>query len=206
MEIFSCGERSFMYTVSMNYDTQKIMRFYREKKRMPSYAELADLYGFKSKNAAFKLAEKFINEGFFEKDSQGKLIPGKKLFSIRMLGYVQAGFPSLGEETVNDNLLLDDWLLGDRDASYILCVNGDSMIDAGIHEGDYVIVERTLNANVGDIVIAEINDEWTMKYLRKDSRGNFYLEAANDEFSDIYPDGPLQIHAVVKSLVRRYEV
>jgi repressor LexA len=57
---------------------------------------------------------------------------------------------------------------------------------------------------VGDIVIAEINDDWTMKYLRK--KGNtFFLQAANKEYPDIYPDGELNIHAVVRSSVRKYE-
>ena len=58
--------------------------------------------------------------------------------------------------------------------------------------------------NIGDIVIAEVNDEWTMKYLRK-KNANYYLEAANDNYPDIYPEGELKIHAVVRSLVRKYE-
>ncbi len=78
------------------------------------------------------------------------------------------------------------------------------MIDAGILEGDFVVIERTQNYKVGDIVIAEIGNEWTMKYLRKKG-ADFYLEAANEDYPDIYPEEELKIHAVVRSSVRKYE-
>lgn len=172
---------------------------------MPSYSELASLYGFKSKNAAYSLANTFINEGIISKDLKGFLVPGNKFYGVQVLGTVQAGFPTFASEDKGEHLSLDEWLVHDHDATYLLKVSGDSMINAGILEGDYVIVERTQSCNVGDIVIAEINDEWTMKYLRK-KNGEHYLEAANDEFPDIYPEGELLIHAVVRSLVRKYEI
>ena len=83
-----------------------------------------------------------------------------------LLGIVEAGFPSAEEELI-DTMSLDEYLIENKEASYILRVKGDSMIDAGIREGDLVIVERTNAPRVGDIVIAEVDGEWTMKYLRK---------------------------------------
>ena len=77
------------------------------------------------------------------------------------------------------------------------------MIDAGICEGDMVIVERTDNPKVGSIVIAEVDGAWTMKYLRK--RGEtLYLEPANKAYKPIVPKDELRITAVVKAVVRKY--
>jgi repressor LexA len=99
---------------------------------------------------------------------------------------------------------LDEFLLGDRkEARYLLQVKGDSMIGACICDGDLVIVERTNKPRVGDIVIAEIDGEFTMKYLRQ--RGaRFYLEAANPRYKPIVPREELKIVAVVTAVIRKY--
>ena len=77
------------------------------------------------------------------------------------------------------------------------------MIDAGIREGDLVIVERTNAPRVGDIVIAEVDGEWTMKYLRK--RGDhLYLAPANPRYKPIVPK-ELKVVAVVTAVVRKYQ-
>jgi len=188
----------------MKYPKKKLLSFYKSKKRMPSYSELASLYGFKSKNAAYSLANTFIKKGIINKDPKGFLIPGNQFYGVQVLGTVQAGFPTFASEDKEGHLSFDEWLVNDHDATYLLKVSGDSMINAGILEGDYVVAERTQDYKVGDIVIAEINDEWTMKYLRK-KNNKYYLEAANDEYPDIHPDGDLQIHAVIRSSVRKYE-
>ena len=107
------------------------------------------------------------------------------------------------EETNLDRVTLDEWLIGDRNSSFILKVKGESMRDAGIYEGDYVLVERTNTPKLGDIVIAEVDGSWTMKYLRKDKEG-FFLEPANENFSIIRPENDMNISAVVKAVVRKY--
>ena len=86
---------------------------------------------------------------------------------------------------------------------YALRVKGDSMIDAGIHSGDTVIVERREAAEAGDIVIANIDGEWTMKYLRQDRSGP-YLQAANPDYPDLYPETSLSVGGVVIGVVRAY--
>src|SRR3989344_2858354 len=89
------------------------------------------------------------------------------------------------------------------EASYILRVKGESMIEAGIREGDMVIAERGSNANDGDIVIAEVDGGWTMKYFRR--RGaRIYLEPANIAMQPIYPEEELRIAAIVKAVIRKY--
>ena len=122
---------------------------------------------------------------------------------IPFLGLVEAGFPSPAEEELSDTMSFDEYLIDNKEASYILKVKGDSMIDAGICEGDMVIVERTNSSKPGDIVVAEIDGEWTMKYLRVRG-GKYYLEPANKKYKPIVPEGELVIAAVVKAVVRKY--
>jgi len=187
----------------MNTYKHKIISFYRETKRMPSYAEIMKLVGFKSKNAVYKLVNKLVEEGALDKDSSGRLIPNKLLGEIPLLGLVEAGFPTVAEETALDSISLDEYLIADKDKSYLLEVKGDSMIDAGIQEGDLVIAERKSEPKDGDIVIAQVDGDWTMKYFRKKG-GVVYLEPANPKYHNIYPENDLKVAAIVKGVVRKY--
>lgn len=170
---------------------------------MPGYKEIMDLVGFKSKNAVYKLINKMVDEGIVSKDSRGKLTPNKLMGEIPLLGLVEAGFPTLSEESITDTLNLDDYLIKDKDASYLLQVKGDSMIEEGIMEGDLVIVERKGEPKDGDIVIAEVDGGWTMKYFKK--KGNqVYLQPANRNYAPIFPKYDLKVAAIVKGVVRKY--
>lgn len=184
--------------------SRKINEFYRSRWRMPSYAEIMDITGLKSKDSVFKLVGRLERLGILSKDRRGKLLPRTILGEIRLLGLVEAGFPSVAEEEELDTLFLDEYLIKNRDATYMLKVKGDSMKDAGIVEGDMVIVERISGApKEGQIVIADVDGGWTMKYYRT-KRGVPYLEAANDQYPDIHPEGELTIAAVVRGVVRKY--
>lgn len=182
---------------------EKINKFYLNNKRMPSYGEAMKLLGFKSKNAVFKLVRKLEEEGFLSKDEKGKLVPKNIFGEIKVLGLVEAGFPSPAEEELADTITLDDYLIENKEATFILKVSGDSMKDAGIVEGDMVIVERDSSPKDGDIVIAEVDRQWTIKYFRK--KGNkVYLEPANKKYQPIFPKEELKISAIVKAVVRKY--
>src|SRR4051812_6263399 len=106
----------------------KILKFYRENKRMPGYKEIMNLVGFKSKNAVYKLINKLVDEGFVEKDSNGKLTPKRLFGEVPMLGLVEAGFPTTPDEELKDTISLDEFMIDNKDATYILEVKGDSMI------------------------------------------------------------------------------
>lgn len=181
----------------------KIFGFYERQKRMPTYAEIMKLLGFKSKNAVYKVINKLIEAGFVDKDESGKLTPKNLFQEVKLLGLVEAGMPTVAEEESLDTLNLDNYLIKNRSNSYLLEVKGDSMIEAGINEGDLVVVERTENPKEGDIVIAEVDGGWTMKYFRK--KGNtFYLQPANKKYAPIYPENDMKISAVVKGVIRKY--
>lgn len=185
-----------------NYKT-KIVDFYKERKRMPTYQEIMSLVGFKSKNAVYKLVNKLIAESFLKKDSTGHLIPNKLVGEIPILGLVEAGFPTTAEEDLSDTMNMDDYLIENRELTYLLKVKGDSMIDEGIKEGDQLLVERQNEAKDGQIVIAEVDGGFTVKFFRK--QGNkIWLEPANKKYKPIYPENDLKIWAVVKAVVRKY--
>lgn len=194
----------FTYTIFMiSKYKEKISKFYHKNKRMPSYSEAMRLLDFKSKNSVFKLVDKLEKEGFLSKDSKGKLLPQNMFSQLKILGSVEAGFPSPAEEELSDTITLDEYLIDNKDATFILKVSGDSMKDAGIVQGDMVIVERKITPKNGDIVIAEVDNEWTIKYFRKIG-SKVYLEPANKKYRSIYPKEELKIAAIVKAVVRKY--
>lgn len=187
------------------YTEQKgrLLSFYAKHRRMPGYQELMALMGFNSKNAAYKLINKLVGDGVLVKDAAGHIAPGASMRGARLLGVVEAGFPSPAEEELLDVMDFDEYLTPNKESSYILKVKGDSMIDAGIREGDMVIVERRQTYKPGQIVIASVDGEYTMKYLRKE-RNLYYLEPANTRYKPIYPKDQLSIEAVVTAVVRKY--
>jgi len=180
-----------------------ISRFYYQKGRMPSFSEIGKIVGLRSKNAVSKLIGNLEKLKVLTRDDRGRLIPGSIAYPVKILGTVEAGFPSPAEEELVDTLSLDDLLIQNRDATFLLKVSGDSMSGAGILPGDMVIVDRGQTPKSGDIVIAEIDGEWTMKYLRKRGTG-VVLMPANPQYKPIRPKNELKIAGVVTAVVRKY--
>lgn len=183
--------------------TLALRRFFRRQRRMPSYAELARLAGYRSKNAAVKLARRLMDAGIVRRDLTGRLLPAQLWGSTRLLGAVEAGWPSPAEEELQDTMSLDEWLIGNKEATFMLKVQGDSMIGVGIMPGDMVLVQRGKQAREGDVVVAEVDGKWTMKTL-KYRRGKPVLVAANKKYSDITAQQELNIAAVVVAVIRKY--
>ncbi len=180
-----------------------ISDFYHQLGRMPSFSEIGEMAGLRSKNAVFKFVNKLEHLKVLRRDKKGRLIPGSISAPVKMLGTVEAGFPSPAEEELVDTLSLDDLLIQNRDATFLLKVSGDSMSGAGILQGDMVLVDKGRTPKSGDIVIAEVDGEWTMKYLRK--RGeNVVLIPANPSYKPIRPKKELKIAGVVTAVVRKY--
>jgi SOS regulatory protein LexA len=172
---------------------------------MPSFRELASLWNVKSTNAVHKISLRLIETDYLTKDrTTGALLPGRALTHVRLLGSVTAGFPSPAEEELADTIDLNELLIKHPEATYVLRAQGNSMIEAGIFNGDLVLVRRTSTAKAGDIVIARVDgDGYTMKYLRKRT-GKFYLEPANKHYQPIFPEQELKIEAVVIASIRQF--
>jgi repressor LexA len=181
----------------------EISRFYYRRGRMPSFSEIGEMIGFRSKNAVSKLISKLEQLKVLRRDEKGRLLPRSIAFPVRMLGTVEAGFPSPAEEELADTLSLDELLIQNHEATFLLRVSGDSMSGAGILPGDMVIVDKGRTPRSGDIVIAEVDGEWTMKYLRK--RGNSVtLIPANPQYKPIKPKKELKIAGVITAVIRKY--
>lgn len=169
---------------------------------MPSFSEVAELFDYASKMAAHRLIEKLIDAELVSKDPTGRLIHNTTK-GLPVLGYVQAGFPSPAEEELIDTLSLDDYLIRNPDQSFMLKVTGDSMIEAGIQPGDIVIIEKGEQAKTGDIVLAQVDRDWTLKYFKK-YKNKVSLVAANPKYPEIHPKEELVIGGVVKAVIRKY--
>src|SRR3989338_5857903 len=180
----------------------KLESFYGENKRMPTYSEMLKLFSFKSKNAVFRVVEKLLAAGLVAKDHLGRLIPTELFGEIPMLGLVTAGLPATVEEELLDRVNLDDFLIEKKAKTYMLEVDGNSMIDAHIEKGDMVLVERANSAKDGQIVIAEVDGEFIIKYLKKEEK-KFGLNPANKNYQPIYPEHSLNINAVLKAVIRK---
>lgn len=183
-----------------------LRRFHRSERRAPSYAEMMTLFGFRSKNAVHRLVVRLEEQGYLARSVGGRVTFTRKMTgTIKLLGLVQAGFPSPAEEELVDVLSLDEYLVRRPEATFMLTVSGDSMIDAGIHSGDLVLVERGRNPKNNDIVVAQVDGEWTLKYYQKDRKDGVRLEAANKKYAPIMPKQSLVIGGIVRAVVRRYE-
>lgn len=184
-------------------DEEKLSAFYAENKRMPTYEEMKDIFNVASKNTASYRVKKLVESGFLTK-SGNKLIL-TETGSVLRLGTVQAGFPTAADEDVETELVsLDDFLIERKSSTYMLEVVGESMMDAGILEGDLVLVERGKTPRRGDIVLALVDNEYTLKYLETEN-GKPVLVPANKAFKKIYPNpNKLRIEAVLKAVVRKY--
>lgn len=189
--------------VNVEEKVQKLRQFLARERRMPGYLEMLDLFGYKSKHPVHCLLARLEQQGYIRKQ-HGKIAPtGKLSGAIRLLGAVQAGFPSPAEEELIDTISLDEFLVERPEATFMLKVTGDSMLDAGICPGDMVLVEKGVTPKNNDIVIAEVDGEWTMKYFVKDGKG-VRLEAANKRYPPFRPRQSLEIGGVVRTVIRKY--
>jgi repressor LexA len=175
--------------------------FYRKNKRIPSYSEMLVLFGLSSKNAIHKIVNNLVRENYLQK-LNNKLSPTNFFFQVPILGNIKAGFPTGAEEELNF-LSLDEYLIDKPNSSFLLKVSGDSMEGVGIFDGDMVVIEKTAQARSGNIVLALIDNEWTLKILDK-QKGKSILRAANPNYPEFIPMEELKIFGTVKSVMRKY--
>ena len=191
--------------IDLESKVDRLRAFVRRENRLPSYREMLPLFGYRSKNAVHGITSKLVEAGFLRRDKEGRYAPTAQLTgSTKLLGAVQAGFPSPAEEELVDQINLDEYLIRKPEATFMLTVNGDSMIDAGIQPGDLVLVEKGAHPRSGQIVVAQVDGEWTLKYYVKDRVG-IRLDPANRKYTFIRPQHSLTIGGIVRGVVRKYE-
>jgi DNA polymerase V len=125
----------------------------------------------------------------------------KKDFPL-FLAKISAGFPSPAEDYIDKNLDLNEYLIKHPSATFFVRVAGNSMINAGIHNGDILVVDRALEPADNKIIIAVINGELTVKRVRK-ARNRLYLMPENDDFKtiEVTEEMDFQIWGVVTHVI-----
>lgn len=178
--------------------------YYARHSVLPSYASVGKLVGMRSKASVAELVGRLKGHGFLESSPDRRLKPGPRFFERPLAHSVRAGAPSPAADAPPDALSIDRHLIPHPSRTVLITVKGDSMTGAGICEGDVVIVEKRVTANVGDIVIAIIDNEFTVKRLRRE-KGRMVLQPENKAYPTIRPKGDLEIFGVVVGQFRRYD-
>ena len=127
----------------------------------------------------------------------------KKLKIFLVLTSVKAGFAAIMDDKIEKRISMDDILEINSPSTFVFKVSGDSMCEIGILDEDYVIIKKTPNANVGDIVLAIVDNEFTLKTYKKDARGA-YLKPENSNYPIIRPRHSLSIFGVAIGITRRF--
>ena len=153
----------------------------------PTRAEISKELGFKSANAAEQHLRAIEKKGYIKilsGASRGIVLSKEEEKGIPVIGLVAAGGPILARENIEKRIPDSQSLLSEN-VDYYLRVKGDSMVDVGIFEEDLIGVKKTNDIKVGSVVVARINDEVTVKTLKKFSSEEFILKAENENYSDI---------------------
>jgi repressor LexA len=189
-----------------------IERYQLKNGKSPTIREMRERFNVSSDNSIIKHLKALEEKGYIHKDDTPRGIKlldevKKRLESatvkLPLLGYVPAGGPVLTEEFIDSWYDVGPDVASSTENTFILRVRGESMINAGINDGDLVIVDSKKNPKIGDIVVALVDNQNTVKtYMSKN--GKYYLQAENPEFENIYPEGELIIQGVVTSLLRFY--
>ena len=175
--------------------------YYKQTNAFPSMPRLCEVLGLSSTSSVFALVGRLTKAGYLDR-VDGRIVPTKLFLSRPLLGSVRAGQPQPADQSEPAVLTLDDYLIDDPNRTSLHRVRGDSMRDIGIVEGDLVAVEQNAPTKPGDIVVAVIDGELTVKTLRCDDQG-FYLEPANPAYTVIRPRTSLELVGVVVSVMRR---
>jgi repressor LexA len=166
-------------------------------------AKLCEVVGLSSTASVFDLVTRLKDEGFVQR-VEGRIAPTKRFFARPLLGKVQAGLPQPVQDDDFEVLTIDDYLVPEPNRTFLARVKGDSMRDASLVDGDMVVVQKNCATKLGDIVVAVVDGKVTVKYLRQQPDGRFYLQPANPTFADILPEGELEILGVVVGAFRAY--
>jgi len=183
----------------------------------PTLEELREELGMGSKNAVLSHLDALVKKGYIERSNKARdirvlkrlkrertmknILANESILELPVIGTVAAGTPVLTEENIERFIYVPNYLVQSKQPCFALRVHGDSMMNAGIFDGDLVIVQSTQLAKNGDIVVALIGNEVTVKRLVISEKQR-YLKAENPAFSDIVPNEPWSLQGKVLALIR----
>lgn len=183
-----------------------IKSFQVKEGRSPSYRQIAKFVGFPSIATSQRYVKELQTRGLIERNDLGRIITPTRLESGKtivapLVGKVACGKPILAEENIEGTYKLPTDIFGSAE-TMLLHASGDSMIGAGINDGDLIVATITNSAEDGDIVVALINDSATVKRLYK-KQDYAVLHAENPKYEDIITKD-LIIQGVVKHVIHSY--
>ena len=179
----------------------------------PTYREIAAYFGFKSPKAAADHISALEKKGYVRRRGgrargielvSSERAPNNATIHVPLLGYVSAGSAALEMEHYQRSIAIDGEMLG-RSAGHRLFavqVNGESMKERGIHHGDWVIADTDASPSFGDVVVALIDGESTLKTLAV-AEGAYILKAENSDYPDQIPLNDMLVQGVVRVVLRR---
>lgn len=173
-----------------------------ERRALPSYEKIKELLGYKSKNSIRQYLS-ILKQRDLIISIDDKLYINPEYFGAKLVSsYVRAGFASIMDDKIEKRISFDEILNVQASSTFVFKVSGDSMSDIGIYDGDYVVIKKTPEANIDDIVLAIVDNEFTLKTYKKDAKGA-YLKPENKNYPIIRPRNSLSIFGVVLGIVRK---
>ena len=181
----------------------RLQDYYARWRSLPAYEPLQAVLGLASRSAVAKVLRRLQAVGFLDRTPDQRWIPAARFFERPEADMpVPAGLPLAAADS-GDAQSIDAWLVRHPSRTVLIPVTGDSMIDAGIHPGDRVVVERDAPARPGDVVVAVIDGEFTLKTLAVEG-GEAVLQPANPAYPTLRPGERLSLFGVVVGLIRNY--
>lgn len=187
----------------------KLQDYYARERIVPSTTRLSLLWNVKARSWTHRIVQRLKEERFLENAPGGRVRPGSRFFERTVGPMVRAGLPQQAADVQPELLRIDDYLIENPSRTILFPVKGDSMIDLGILEGDMVIIERANTASIGQVILAIVDNEFTLKVLAQD-KGGYYLEARNErrnqDYPPIRPEQKLEIYGLYVGLIRKTHV
>jgi len=182
---------------------EKLQDYYAQNQVLPSYAAIGKLIGLKSTSSVSAFLDRLKAEGYVETTAR-RLRPGQRFFERPLVqSRVSAGLPSRTYDGPAEGLAIDSHLVRHPSRTFLVTVKGDSMTGAGLMPGDTVIVEKANTVGDGAIVVALVDDAYTVKRLVRENRRHV-LKPENDAYPVLRPDA-FEIVGVVVGSFRKYK-
>lgn len=182
--------------------------YYAQHKVLPSYSTIGEMVGIRAKSAVLYMVNRLKKTGHLESTPDRRLQPGPRFFVFPLLDTVQAGSPMPANDNQPSDINVVNQLMRNPSKSIVLKVPGDSMEGVGLRNGDFVVVQPGVEPGFGDIVVAAVDDGYTIKEWAKGKSGgylkSYYLDPAVNNLTEIHPNVSMSIYGVVTGSFRGY--
>lgn len=181
----------------------RLKDYFAREGALPTYQGIAHELGYASTSPAAAFVNRQVASRFLKKSVGGRVIPGERFFERPLAdARVPAGHPVDLDTSSNSSIDIDRRLIRHPSRTFVVQVEGDSMVDAGLLHGDFVVAERESHCRHRDVVVALVDGRATVKYLW-DEKGRVFLRPANKAYQDIWPRDQLQIMGLVVGSFRK---